>query len=215
MITLGLSLSALATRYGYLGVAATVFVEGFGVPAPGETAIIAGAGAAGHGRLNVVAVAMVAFAAAVCGDSLGYLIGRTGGRRLVLRWGRLVRLTPERFARVEAFMGRHGPKVVAGARFVEGLRQLNGIVAGATGMPWPRFVLFNAAGAALWVSMWSTLGYVAGDHWQAITAVVHRYEPYVVAVLVAAGLALLWWRLRRHHHDPGGTHDLPTDDRPR
>jgi membrane protein DedA with SNARE-associated domain len=99
---------------------------------------------------------------------------------------------------------------------VEGLRQSNGIAAGATGMPWPRFVLFNAAGAALWVGVWSTLGYTAGDHWRAITAVVHRYDPYVVVLLAAAGLALLLWRLRRHHHDPGGTHhDLLTDHRPR
>ncbi|UQU67599.1 DedA family protein [Couchioplanes caeruleus] len=198
MIILGLSLSALATRYGYLGVAFTVFVEGFGVPAPGETAIIAGAGAAGHGRLNIFLVAVVAFAAAVCGDSLGYLIGRAGGRPLVLRYGRLVRLTPERFARVEAFMSRHGPKVVAAARFVEGLRQLNGVVAGASGMPWFRFVMYNVIGAALWVGVWCTVGYVAGDHWKAITVAVHRYEPYVLAGIVLVGFAVLWWRLCHH-----------------
>jgi membrane protein DedA with SNARE-associated domain len=99
--------------YGYAGVALTVFVEGFGVPAPGETAIIAGAGAAGHGRLYIVLVAAIAFAAAVCGDSVGYLIGRLGGRRLVPRYGRWVRLTPERFGKVEVFLGRNGPRVVA------------------------------------------------------------------------------------------------------
>jgi membrane protein DedA with SNARE-associated domain len=174
-------------------------VEGFGVPAPGETAIIAGAGAAGNGRLNIVLVAAIAFAAAVCGDSIGYLIGRLGGRRLVLRYGRFLRLTPERFAKVEAFMGRNGPKVVAGARFVEGLRQLNGLVAGATGMPWPRFVLFNAIGAAAWVGVWSAAGYVAGDHWAAIGKVVHRYEPYAIAALVLIVVAVVVLRVRRHH----------------
>jgi membrane protein DedA with SNARE-associated domain len=185
------------SSYGYLGVALTVFVEGFGVPAPGETAIIAGAGTAGHGGLNIVLVAAVAFAAAVCGDSVGYLIGRLGGRRLVLRYGRFLRLTPERFAKVEAFMGRNGPKVVAGARFVEGLRQLNGLVAGSTGMPWPRFVLFNAIGAAAWVGVWSTAGYVAGDHWEAISKVVHRFEPYAIAALVLVVAAVVGLRLRR------------------
>jgi membrane protein DedA with SNARE-associated domain len=184
--------------YGYAGVALTVFVEGFGVPAPGETAIIAGSGAAGHGKLNIVLVAAVAFAAAVCGDSIGFLIGRLGGRRLVLRYGKVLRLTPERFAKVESFMARNGPKVVAGARFVEGLRQLNGLVAGATGMPWPRFVLFNAIGAALWVGVWSAAGYFAGDHWEAISAVVHRYEPYALGALVVAVVAVVWWRIRRH-----------------
>jgi hypothetical protein len=68
----------------------------------------------------LAAVAVVAFAAAVTGDSLGYLIGRAGGRRLVLRYGRFVRLTSQRLDKVETFMARHGPKVVAIARFVEG-----------------------------------------------------------------------------------------------
>jgi membrane protein DedA with SNARE-associated domain len=116
----------------------------------------------------------------------------------VLRYGKFLRLTPERFAKVEAFMGRHGPKVVAGARFVEGLRQLNGLVAGATGMPWPRFVPFNAIGAAAWVGVWSAAGCVAGDHGEAISKVVHRYEPYAVAALVPAVLAIVALRLRRH-----------------
>ncbi|AEV84927.1 alkaline phosphatase [Actinoplanes sp. SE50] len=184
--------------YGYLGVAVTVFVEGFGVPAPGETAIIAASGAAGHGHLNIVAVAVTAFVAAVCGDSVGYLIGRLGGRRLVLRYGRFVRLTPARFARFEKFMARHGAKVVAGARFVEGLRQLNGVVAGATGMPWPRFLVCNAIGAALWVGVWSTVGFVAGDHWTGILGALHRYQPYVIAAVVAAVAGALLWHRRAH-----------------
>jgi len=191
VITVAAHLSELVTRYGYLGVAVTVLVEGFGVPAPGETAIIAGAAAAGHGRLNILVVVLVAFGSAVTGDSIGYLIGRAGGRPLVLRYGRLLRLTPARFARVEAFMSRHGGKVVAGARFVEGFRQLNGLVAGASGMPWPRFVLFNAIGATIWVGVWAGVGYLAGDHWAAITAVVHRYQPYVVAGIVLFGVAAL------------------------
>lgn len=81
-------------------------------------------------------------------------------------------------------------------------------------MPWPRFVLFNAIGAALWVGVWSTLGYLAGDHWAAITVVVHRYEPYVVAGLVAAGLSLLWWRLRRHHSSAADDDALADERRP-
>jgi membrane protein DedA with SNARE-associated domain len=196
-------LSGLLDQYGYLGIAAVVFVESFGVPAPGETAIIVGAVAAGHGRLNIVGVAVVAFFAAVIGDSLGYLIGRTGGRRLVLRFGRYVRLTAARLDRVEAFMGRHGPKVVMAARFVEGLRQLNGVVAGTTGMPWRRFVVFNAIGAALWVGVWSTAGYFAGDHLTAIEATFHRYQWYAIAavLLALAGyLSLRWMRRRRAHH---------------
>jgi membrane protein DedA with SNARE-associated domain len=196
-------LSGLVDRFGYLGIAGIVFVESFGVPAPGETAIIAGATYAGQGHLNVIIVAVVAFLAAVTGDSLGYLIGRAGGRPLVLRFGRYVRLTPARLDRVETFMARHGPKVVVVARFVEGLRQLSGIVAGVTGMPWPRFVLFNAIGAAAWVGVWSTAGYLAGNHLAAITATIHRYQLWAIAVAVLAGAAyLLLRRARRRRVAP-------------
>ncbi len=185
---------------GYYGLALLVLIEGFGVPAPGETAIIVAAGLAGHGRLNIVVVGIVAFLAAVVGDSIGYWIGRAGGRRLVLRFGRYVRLTEARLARAEDFMTRRGPIVVAAARFVEGLRQLNGVVAGVTGMPWLRFVTFNAIGGALWVGVWTTAGYLAGDHIKSIEATVGRYQWYAIGlgVLVVAGwIAIHYWRRRR------------------
>jgi membrane protein DedA with SNARE-associated domain len=194
-------MSALVDHFGYAGIAGLVFVESFGVPAPGETAIIAGAAYAGQGHLNVLVVGAVAFVAAVTGDSLGFLIGRTGGRALVLRFGRYVRLTPARWDRVEAFMARRGPEVVAIARFIEGLRQLNGVVAGATGLPWPRFLLFNAIGAAAWVGVWTTAGYLAGNHLSAITATIHRYQTFAIAagVLAVGGYLIVRRRRRRRH----------------
>ncbi|MGR6320580.1 DedA family protein [Micromonospora soli] len=191
------ALTSLVVRYGYLGLALLVGVESLGIPAPGETAIIAGAGYAAHGELAIIGVTMTAFLAAVIGDSVGYLLGRTGGRRIFLRYGRYVRLTPERFAGLEAVMSRHGPKIVVVARFVEGLRQFNGIIAGATGMPWRRFVLYNALGAAAWVGVWATAGYVAGDHIRAVVADLHRYQWYVLAIGAVAVLAYAGWRLIR------------------
>ena len=187
----------LIDQFGYFGVALIVFVESFGVPAPGETAIIAGAAYAGSGHFNIFAVAVTAFFAAVIGDSIGYLIGRRGGRPLVHRFGKYVRLTPERFDKVEGFMSRHGPKVVVIARFVEGLRQFNGVVAGITGMPFQRFLIWNALGAALWVGVWSTGGYLAGDHIEAIASALGRYVVLAVAVAVLGLLGYVWHRRRK------------------
>jgi membrane protein DedA with SNARE-associated domain len=201
---LAVAFSGLVDRFGYFGIAGLVMVESFGVPAPGETAIITGAVYAAEGHLSVVVVAVVAFLAAVTGDSLGYLIGRIGGRPLVLRFGRYVRLTPDRLERVETFMARQGPKVVVVARFVEGLRQLNGVVAGLSRMPWPRFVLFNAIGAAAWVALWTTAGYLAGNHLAAITATIHRYQLWaIVAAVLAVAAYLLLRRVRRRAAPPG------------
>ncbi|MGN5377686.1 alkaline phosphatase [Streptomyces sp. MUSC 14] len=182
-------LAPLLEHYGYWAVGAVVLVEDFGVPAPGETILLAAGVYAGAGRLNVVAVALIAFAAALVGDNIGYLIGHFGGRAFVHRWGKYVFLTPERFAAAEEFFARHGGKIVTVARFIEGLRQANGIIAGTTGMPWPRFLAFNALGAALWVGLWTTLAYLAGSHITTIYAEVNRYLLYVViaaAVVLAA-----------------------------
>src|SRR4051812_12860134 len=113
-------LAPLLGDHGYWAVGAVIFVEDFGVPAPGETILIAAGVYAGAGELSIVAVALIAFAAAILGDNVGYLIGRSGGRALVHRWGRYVFLTPKRFRRAEEFFTRHGGKIVTVARFVEG-----------------------------------------------------------------------------------------------
>ncbi|MEV0180113.1 DedA family protein [Streptomyces sp. NPDC050625] len=195
-------LAPLLSTYGYWAVAAVVLLEDFGVPAPGETMLIAAGIYAGAGQLNIVAVAVLAFAAAVAGDNIGYLIGRSGGRAFVHRWGRYVFLTPERFHKAEEFFTHHGGKIVTIARFVEGLRQANGIIAGTSGMAWPRFLAFNALGAALWVALWATLAYVAGTHITAIYDEISRYQLYALIALGLLAAALLARHvLRRRHQD--------------
>lgn len=194
------SLAPLLDHWGYLAVAFLLFVEDFGVPAPGETILIAASVYAGAGRLNIVAVGVIAFAAAVLGDNTGYAIGRFGGRALVLRYGRYVRLTEERLDKAEGFFTRRGGAIVAVARFVEGLRQANGIVAGTTGMPWRKFLFFNALGAALWVGTWTCVGYLAGDHIDTIYRQISRYSLYllIAAALVIVFLVVRHWRRRRN-----------------
>ncbi|MFF4895621.1 DedA family protein [Streptomyces sp. NPDC001068] len=178
-------LAPLLSHYGYWAVGAVILVEDFGVPAPGETILLAAGVYAGAGQLNIAAVAGIAFAAAVIGDNIGYLIGHTGGRAFVHRWGRYVFVTPERFRAGEEFFTRHGAKIVVVARFVEGLRQVNGIIAGTSGMPWRRFLVFNALGAALWVGLWASLAYVAGTHIDAVYDEIRRYQLYALVALAA------------------------------
>ena len=185
------SLEPLLNNYGYLAVAGLVFVEDFGVPVPGETILIAAAVYAGAGRLNIAAVFALALLAAVLGDNLGYLIGRRLGRAAVLRYGRYVLLTPQRLDKAEGFFTRHGGKVVTIARFVSGLRQANGIVAGLTRMPWLRFVAFNVLGAALWVGAWCAAGYLAGSQIQSVYDTATRFGLYAVGVVVLVGAAVL------------------------
>jgi membrane protein DedA with SNARE-associated domain len=171
-------------HYGYLAVGSLITLEDFGVPVPGETTLIAAAVFAGFGHLNILLVILIAFVAAVMGDNIGFAIGSFGGRPLVIRFGKYIFLTPERLDKAEAFFNKNGGKVVVVARFIEGLRQANGIIAGISDMSWPTFITFNAIGAALWVGLWSTVGYFGGSYIETI----YKYGLYasLIALVILA-----------------------------
>ena len=192
-------LNALSSplQHGVWAIGLLITLEDFGIPVPGETILIAGAVYAGAGRLNVVAVGIAGFIAAIIGDNIGFAIGHFGGRALALRWGKYVFLTEERLNKAEAFFDRRGAIVITFARFVEGLRQANGIIAGITGMHWLRFLIFNAIGAALWVGTWVSLGYLAGDHITTIYDYITLYSYYLLIALVVLLIGYIVWRIRR------------------
>jgi membrane protein DedA with SNARE-associated domain len=191
------ALSGTLQHYGLWAIGLLITLEDFGVPVPGETILIAGAIFAGAGRINVVVLGVVAFVAAVTGDNIGFAIGHFGGRALALRFGKYVFLTEERLDKAERFFDRRGSIVITFARFVEGLRQANGIIAGITGMHWLRFVIFNAIGAALWVGTWITIGYFAGNNITTIYHYITLYSYYVLAGLVVLIVGYILWRRRR------------------
>jgi membrane protein DedA with SNARE-associated domain len=193
------TLEPTLNHYGYLAVAGLVLLEDFGVPVPGETVLILGAVYAGTGRLNIFLVGLLGFLAAIVGDNIGFGIGHFGGRALVDRFGRYVLLTPARYDKAADFFTRHGGKVIVIARFVEGLRQANGIVAGTIGMHWARFLMFNAIGAALWVATWTSIGYFSGSHIDSIYSTATKYDKYLgiaVGVIIVAYIARRFLRAR-------------------
>jgi membrane protein DedA with SNARE-associated domain len=184
-------------HWGYLGVGGMLFLEDFGIPVPGEIMLIAAAVLAGSGQMNIAVVFLIAVLAAVIGDNIGFIVGHFGGRPLAERFGRYVFLTPQRLDRAEEFFNRHGGKVVAVARFIDGLRQINGLLAGIAGMGWLKFLGYNAMGAVLWVGTWCALGYFAGEHIAEIYDTFERYKWYVIGALVLIVAIVIAQRVRR------------------
>ncbi|MBO0836858.1 MAG: DedA family protein, partial [Actinobacteria bacterium] len=151
-------------HYGYWAIALLLLLENIGVPVvPGEFALITGAIFAGTGRagLNVVVVGVIATIWSIVGAEIGYGIGRYGGRALVLRYGRFVFVREHHLDRAEAAVTKYGGALVIIARFIVGLREFNGIIAGVTGMRWGRFLFYNIVGAMAWVGVWVSAGYLA------------------------------------------------------
>jgi membrane protein DedA with SNARE-associated domain len=174
------------TSHGLPVLFAVVMLESFGIPLPGETALIAFGVLASQGHYSIVVVIAVAAAAAIVGDNLGYwLIGRVGGRRLFERWDFLRRRTAHILPATEELMAKHGGKVVFFGRFITILRYTAAWVAGITQMEWRKFLFWNAAGGICWATLVGLVSYYAGG---AAADAIQRYGIYAAAVVVGAVL---------------------------
>jgi membrane protein DedA with SNARE-associated domain len=189
------SVEPFVRSYGVAAVTVIVTLEALGAPLPGETVLIFAAILAGRGDMSLPALLIFAWMGAVLGDNIGYAIGKKLGRPAVSRYGARIGLNPARFAAVERVFARFGAATVAFARFINILRQLNGIVAGILGMEWRRFLLFNALGGAAWVVLWVLGTFYLSEHIASITWLVHRLGVLgAVTFALFVALALLLWR---------------------
>src|SRR5437868_592586 len=159
-------------------------IESFGVPLPGETALILFGVLASQGHYNIAEVIALAATGAIVGDNLGYwLIGRIGGRRLFERWSWLKKYSERVLPRAESLIARHGGKIVFFGRFITVLRYTAAWVAGLGRMHWWTFLLWNAAGGICWATLVGLVSYYGG---KAAGDAIQKY-----GLLVAAGLTVL------------------------
>jgi undecaprenyl-diphosphatase len=180
-----------------------VATESSGVPVPGETALIAAGVLASHGRLHIELVIALAAVAAMIGDNIGYVIGRTGGRRLLERPGFLEEHRRRFIEHGEPFFERHGAKAVFLGRWVAGLRIAAAWLAGINRMPWQRFLFWNALGGISWATSVGLLAYYLGPPAEKVFRTVGIAGVALAAVALLG--FLLWRRLRRDagHHGGG------------
>lgn len=157
------NLDSVLAAYGYLAVFIFVGVESLGIPVPGETMLVTAAIYAGTtGRLSIFWVIVASSAGAIVGDNIGYAIGRTGGYRLLKRYGRYIRLDENRLRLGQYLFRKHGPKVVFFGRFVSVLRIFAAFLAGVNRMHWRVFLIFNAAGGIVWSTIYGVAAFLLG-----------------------------------------------------
>lgn len=140
-----------------------LLLESFGLPLPGETALIACSVLASQGALSIVAVVTIAALAAILGDNLGYWTARRGGRALLDRYSVTRRYAARYLPRGERFFARHGGKTVFVGRFVAVLRVTAAWIAGLSHMHWWRFLAWNAAGGVVWATLVGLVSYFIGS----------------------------------------------------
>ena len=188
----------LFARYGYAVVFLGVFLENAGLPVPGETVLLAGAALAKFGRLSLFWVIVTAIGGATLGDNLGFWIGRRGGRTLAERHGGKIGLTARRLKEFDRFFERHGAMAVFLARFITGLRVIGAMLAGASGLSWPTFLLYNACGAVFWSCTIATSGYALAYSWATLERWIGRAG--LIASAIVGGFVIValirQWRRR-------------------
>ncbi|MDX6507520.1 MAG: hypothetical protein QOG06_2164 [Gaiellaceae bacterium] len=190
-------MSSLVHHYGLAALFLVVMLESGGIPLPGETALVTAGVFASRGQLNIVSVVVVAAAAAIVGDNLGYWAGRTGGRKLIERSRLLSRWFESALPWSEKFFKRHGSKTIFIARFFAVLRVTAAWLAGISRMHWWTFFLWNAAGGICWAAAVGLVAYYAG---QAAADAISRYGliggGVLVGLMLVGLVAFHFWRKR-------------------
>jgi len=185
----------LLHAYGYPALAILIALECLGLPLPGETLLIGAVLYAVHTRnLDTSLVVLSASLGAFVGQLGGYMIGYTLGYRLLRTHGARIGLTASRLSLGRILFRRHGVKVVIASRFVALLRQLAGLLAGATRMPWPRFLAANAVGSVLWAAGYGLGAEALGDTLKHLAGPLAIGLGVIVAGGIAAGILFV-----RHH----------------
>lgn len=162
---------------------------------PGDSLLFAAGSLAALSSLNFWGLLVILFVAAVAGDALNYWIGREIGLKLLE--GPLARFIDQKhLEKANHFYEKHGAKAIVFARFVPIMRTIAPFTAGVARMDYPRFFHYNVIGALVWVSLFTTAGYLFGN----IPAVKHNFSLVVIGIIVVSLLPTVveWWRSRKY-----------------
>jgi membrane-associated protein len=197
------ALISVSSSLGYL-LPAIIGLESFGFPSPGEASLIAAAVLASEGKLQIWLVLVIGIASAIVGDSIGYELGRHLGREVLTARGPLQKERVRTVDAGERFFHKHGNKTVFFARWITGVRSAAAWLAGIDRMPYPTFLLYNAAGAITWGLAYGLVGYYGGKTAADLITKVGTYAAIVLAVAVVVALVVWWVRRRRRPGESSG-----------
>lgn len=188
----------LIDAFGALGVALLMTLENLFPPIPSELILPFAGFLVGRGELGFLPVLIASTAGSLLGALVLYALGRWGGRKLILRYGRFLRVKEADLDRAEGWFDKYDEWVVLFGRMIPGVRSVVSIPAGMLGTPFVRFVLLTTAGSAAWNALLLGAGWYLGDNWQQIAGVVGSVSNFVlVLVAVALVAAAIWWWRRR------------------
>jgi membrane protein DedA with SNARE-associated domain len=187
---------AVIAAMGYGGVVLLMAIESACIPLPSEVIMPFSGYLVAAGRFDLNLVAIAGAFGCLLGSGVGYYLGAIGGRWVLERYGRFVLITPHELENAERFFARWGAPAVFFSRLLPVVRTFIAFPAGVARMRLLPFALYTLAGSYLWCLGLAFVGKQLGEHWTVLGPYFHRFDGMVALATLAAGLWLIYNRLR-------------------
>lgn len=182
------------SHYGYVAIFLLLMLGIVGLPLPDETLLTLLGYLVLKGDLQMAPTFMTALTGAICGITVSYAIGRTGGMALVRKHGALLHLSDARLAIIRQWFDRIGKWSLIIGYFIPGVRHVIAIAAGTSGLRLSTFMLFAYAGAFLWSTVFITTGYIIGKEWRRLPEAMHGAILWAVLIIAVTGAGYALYR---------------------
>lgn len=174
----------MISSYGYAGLYLYFLFDTMGVFLPSKSILTLIGVLVGRGVLGFTPVVITAVSGSLTGVSISYFIGKNIGKPAAEKYGRYIRMTPEKLLKAEKWFAKYGAAVIVFAYFVPGLRHITPYLSGITRLPYWKVMLFSAIGAFLWVNTFVYLGRFLGGNWEQILNIINPSTLFVGILLV-------------------------------
>lgn len=179
------SMKPLLEQYGYFALVVCIFLEGVGIPMPGQSLLIAASILSSEQVMNLTTVMVVSWLSCFIGNTCGYLIGYYFEGWLDKKGY----ISGPRINKLQYAIQKYGPACLVVSRFIEGMKQFMPLACGIAKMPRKEFLLGNALAATIWVLVF---GLFANFAFENISSLGHLYRQYKYVVWVIAAAVFVW-----------------------
>jgi membrane protein DedA with SNARE-associated domain len=207
---LSTTLLNLFTTYGYLGIFLAMAIESCCIPLPSELIMPLAGFLAFQNRLNLAGDTPAGALGCVAGSMVAYWIGATGGRALLLRYGRYVLISHHDADRADEFFARHGDITIFLTRLMPIVRTFISLPAGIARMDVRKFAIYTFLGSLIWCFVLALAGYKLGEHWRDVGSTLHKYDVLIAVIFVILVGLFLYRHLHRTRSDDESRVDAET-----
>ncbi|DAC73145.1 MAG TPA: DedA family protein [Thermoplasmata archaeon] len=182
---------------GYAGIFFLMMLESMVVPVPSEFVMPFAGFLVAQGSFNFIFVIIASTLGSITGSLIFYYIGKTGGHRLVEKYGKYVLVDTEDIKKTEEWFNKRGELTVFIARLVPVVRHLISLIAGIGKMNVKKFTVYTILGATIWNAILTYLGFLLGQHWDEVSQYLEGLDIVIIILIIIGCLYFVYRHLAR------------------